>query len=60
MRRVLSNRFLNTIDRDKALESAAAMPSLTSSVIRISLESITTSLYSVRPTDSPTTLRTYN
>src|SRR5487761_1221223 len=60
LRRVLSNRFLNTIDRESALENAAATPSLTNSVIRISLESITTSLYSVSRIDSQGRLRTYN
>src|SRR6185437_7106309 len=59
-RRGLSSRFLNTIDRESALDSAAAMPSLINSEIRMSLESITTSLYSVRCLDSRGRLRTYN
>src|SRR5665213_805523 len=53
LRRVtLNSRFLKTVDRDKALEIAAAMPSFINSVIRINLESITTSLYSVRSRES--------
>src|SRR5271156_3150044 len=39
LRRGISNRFLNRIDRASELDTAAATPSSISSVIRISLES---------------------